>query len=334
MKTIIVPTDYSRAARQAFINALEVARLTKAEIVLFHAFYQPITVANPTYIEDAVSAMEKEKTAMLQEYAAKIKADMEKNFTLSYFSTLDPSGDLSYASVLTASGFHEVEPGKEQAEKAALKVKCVSKLGWAADQILLAIATHQADVVVMSTRGAGGVSRALLGSTASQVIQSSPVPVLALPPMAPFKGVQSLVFACDLTQAPNPAHLEALRQWLKLFNARLAVLHLYKNNDPQEEQTKAREALAALDRQLFDVSYQVHFQWCDDLAAGIREFVQAHQADLLVLVPKSHTFLEKLFHPSVTGKIIAKAFIPVLALPDVARSLPVAAQRKTMKQKK
>jgi nucleotide-binding universal stress UspA family protein len=44
--------------------------------------------------------------------------------------------------------------------------------------------THRVDLIVMSTRGQGGLARAILGSVADQVVRSSPCPVLLVPPEA------------------------------------------------------------------------------------------------------------------------------------------------------
>jgi nucleotide-binding universal stress UspA family protein len=46
------------------------------------------------------------------------------------------------------------------------------------EQILLAIETRGADLVVMGTHGRRGIQRALLGSVAETVLRRSPVPVL------------------------------------------------------------------------------------------------------------------------------------------------------------
>jgi len=43
MKTILVPTDYSKEGHDALLFAMEIAHVTDAQIVLFHAFYQPIS---------------------------------------------------------------------------------------------------------------------------------------------------------------------------------------------------------------------------------------------------------------------------------------------------
>ena len=45
MKTILVPTDFSKIARNAIDYAVEIAKLTKAKLVLFHVYHVPVVPA-------------------------------------------------------------------------------------------------------------------------------------------------------------------------------------------------------------------------------------------------------------------------------------------------
>ena len=66
IKTILVPTDFSEEAENAFLYAIEMAGTTKAEIVLFHAFHHPNFSPYP-YNEDAKKLeLEEEKLVQLQ----------------------------------------------------------------------------------------------------------------------------------------------------------------------------------------------------------------------------------------------------------------------------
>ena len=215
---------------------------------------------------------------------------------------------------LTKSRFHYLAPSPD-AENAAVKVICVSKFGLPTETIQVAVEAYGADLVVMGMRGAGAVSQAFLGSTVTGVIQMATRPVLALPLSAALKAHPTFVFATDLAAMPDQEMLDGLRVLVNLFRADLQVLHLYRDNHPQQEQEKAIVALEVLDNAFHDLSYQVHFQQREDIAAGIQEFLRTQAADLLALVPKHHTFLEILLQDTFTGLMTEKATIPLLALP-------------------
>lgn len=333
MKKILVATDYSKEARQALLFAMDLALRANAGIVLFHAFNQPLSVANAFHLEEAIRDLEREKTSILEDYAQEVKFDMSKDFVLQFHSTVRAGGKQKPAVNLTKSGFHTL--GLDSAAgKAEVSIICACRFGLPAETIRAAVETYQADLVVMGMKGAGPVSQAFLGSTVSSVIESELVPVLALPWQASLKQRPTFVFALDLAAMPDPAMLNWLRTWVQLFSAELKVLHLYQENDPQQEQQRAIAALEALDRQLFDINYQVYFLQRQDIALGIQEFLQTQQSDLLALVPRHHTFLEILFQDTITGLMTEKAIIPLLTLPytPAGKTLPAAGARKRKQQ--
>ena len=75
----------------------------------------------------------------------------------------------------------------------ARAVRCVAAFGKPAPVIVKRAGAVGADLIVMGTRGLGGASRLLLGSTTEQVLRKAAVPVLAVPPGATrsFRGVRA-----------------------------------------------------------------------------------------------------------------------------------------------
>ncbi|MGV3504555.1 MAG: universal stress protein [Adhaeribacter sp.] len=314
MKKILVGTDYSRQARHALLVAMDIARRAHADIILFHAFNQPIPVSEAYRLEAAIADLEKEKTRILEDYVREVKWDVTKDFSLSFLSTSEAQAEGIEADMLTKSGFHALVSSQE-AEKAALKIICVSRFGLPAETLLAAAEAYQADLLVMGTRGAGPVSQAFLGSTVADMIQAGKVPVLALPLQAELRNQAAFVFALDLAAIPDQAMMGWLHDWVKLFQAHLKVLHVYSGNDPEQEQQKAVEALDMLDREMRDLSYEVYFQEREIVSQGVQEFIQAHHAELLMLVPRHHTFLEILLQRTLTGLLESQGLMPLLAMP-------------------
>lgn len=85
------------------------------------------------------------------------------------------------------------EQGKREAAadleraRARLHAKAVESIvveGDPARSILEQARTIEADLIVMSTRGEGGIVRAVLGSVADEVVRSAPCPVLLVPASA------------------------------------------------------------------------------------------------------------------------------------------------------
>lgn len=64
-------------------------------------------------------------------------------------------------------------------------VVCAGKVltGYAAEEILAAIASEKADLLVMGTHGRKGIDRILFGSVAEKVVKAATCPVLTIRPL-------------------------------------------------------------------------------------------------------------------------------------------------------
>ena len=67
-------------------------------------------------------------------------------------------------------------------EAEGIKVSSAVTEGAAAEKIVDYAVGEDADLIVMSTRGKGGIQRFLLGSVTDRVLRSAQIPVLAIPP--------------------------------------------------------------------------------------------------------------------------------------------------------
>ncbi len=81
MKTILVPTDFSKTAQNAINYAVEIAKLTKAKLVLFHAFHVPV-IPSEVPIMLPTDEIEKDCIKGLNEIAKKIHLKHRKNLAI------------------------------------------------------------------------------------------------------------------------------------------------------------------------------------------------------------------------------------------------------------
>ncbi len=139
---ILVPLDGSALAERAIQHAVEVARGTGAEIVLLQAVQAPLG--------KAPEAGQSEEIASIRE------------------------------AVQQASAYLEVVASK--LVKEGVKVRTVVTDG-AADSSILAFAHNEnVDLLVMSTHGRTGLSKAVMGSVAERVTLATKRPVMLVKP--------------------------------------------------------------------------------------------------------------------------------------------------------
>lgn len=112
-----------------------------------------------------------------------------------------------------------------------MPVSRVIKRGSPADQILKALRSDAAELVVMDTHGRKGVRRFLVGSVTEEVIRHSKRPVMALGPLALEKGADfgvqnelNLLVATDLGRNSRAAERYAL-SFAKRIGAKVVLFH-------------------------------------------------------------------------------------------------------------
>lgn len=138
---IVVPTDFSTCAEQAWSLARRLARAVEAELVLVHVLVEtPLFSETPFtmgHARDVFAAARQWAEEMLDKWVAEAHAE-------------------------------------------GLKARATLRTGSAHQEIVTLVVDERADLVVVGTHGRGGLNRALLGSVADRVIRLSPCPVLAV----------------------------------------------------------------------------------------------------------------------------------------------------------
>ncbi len=185
MKTILVPTDFSYNARQAFLCAAAIAKATGARLVVVHAYN--IVSQDPMFPQGMYDSLA-ESIVQNAEHASKAYENEVK-------------------SKLEVPCHFEI------------------KMGLAVDVILREARAEQADLIVMGTHGASGVLEKLLGSITSAVIQAHEFPVLTIPADAHLNGINTMVLGTDYREISNPVSLKPMMDMARSFGSRIHVIN-------------------------------------------------------------------------------------------------------------
>jgi nucleotide-binding universal stress UspA family protein len=141
VKRLLVATDFSPGSEEAWLVARRIAGQLGAEIVLVH-----VLVEAPLFSEGPFTMKQ------TREVFEAARAWVEKMLG-GWVATAGAAG-LSARWIVCAGAPHK--------------------------EIVAAAAREKADLIVMGTRGRGGLDRALLGSVADRVIRLAPCPVLTV----------------------------------------------------------------------------------------------------------------------------------------------------------
>ena len=186
--------------------------------------------------------------------------------------------------------------------------------GAPADAILAASRIDATDLIVMGTRGRGGLHRALLGSVAEEVIRDSERPVLTVRRSRPavMPRVERILCPINYTVAATKAFRQALL-FASAFEAELVALYLEEHGwgDIENEVERLREWVG-------DVPMSVRLTCLarrGDAATQLNDHARTHGADLVVAGAQlRHDGLETVIG-STTDQLTRHAPCPVLTVP-------------------
>lgn len=171
------------------------------------------------------------------------------------------------------------------------------------------IKEEDSDLIVMGTEGANQWKKKLLGSTTQNVLEKVKCHVMAVPKNAEFHGIQKLALAIDYMyfnkEAFDIAYLlrGIIAEHLHVFDVNIA------NNPLMEEKLKEISLrYAATPNVIFSLVEAI------EVVEGITKFIDRNPVDLLVLISKKYSFLQRLFERSYTEELILHTKVPVLIL--------------------
>ncbi|HOD75258.1 MAG TPA: universal stress protein [Syntrophorhabdaceae bacterium] len=140
-KRILVPTDFSQHSARAYQRALDVAKSSGAEIVLFHVIDQDIPACTKEYCLEEEEVTRQEKT-LLEGAKKRLQKEIET------FPVSD------------------------------LKVSTVVREGVPYEEILKYQDLNDVDLIVIASHGRSAVAKYFLGSVSSNVLKGAKCEVL------------------------------------------------------------------------------------------------------------------------------------------------------------
>ncbi len=274
MKKILFPTDFSEVATNAFVHALEFAKIVKGELILLHTFELPV-YDNQFFPENynvLFDSLQLSEFDMFKEEIPKLHAIAEER-------NLD-------------------------------KIKMSHRLmdGNLLFNIKKAIKEENIDFIVMGTAGARGWEAFFLGTNTGNVLTAVDVPVLSVPLEANFKKIETIGFTTRY-RAKDKKALKDVLEIAKKMNAKVRCLYVKTNNSDVSEAT-----IKHWEEEFANEPIQFSIIPSDDVHDTILDFVLFKDIDVLAMLTYKRNFFVELFKPSLTQKFSNTLDIPILAM--------------------
>lgn len=179
------------------------------------------------------------------------------------------------------------------------------------DAIFSEIENKEIDLVVMGTKGNHDILEKLLGGITVSVIEFGKVPVLVIPENVTELEVFRIAIAADFHKI-EPESFELVKKIAEIFNGEIQIFNIGTEDERMNFQhSKAKIVLEEYFGK-FDLTY--HQILAKHASQGIFDYVDQHEIDLLVMFPRHHKLLERMFKTSETKKVAMKIKIPMLAI--------------------
>jgi len=274
MKKILIPTDFSDTATNAFIHALEFAKIVKAELILLHTFEIPIYDSQfyPENYALIYDSIELGKFEMFKDEIPKLKAiAAERNLENIVIKHRLRDGDLLY-------------------------------------NLKNAVKEDQADFVIMGTTGVSDWTKFFLGSNTNSVISGVEVPVLCVPFEAKFKKIKTIGFTTRYREK-DKNELRKVLNIAQKMDAKVKSLYV-KTSDSDVDEITVKE----WELEFANENVEFLVLPSDEVKETILDFILYKDIDVLTTITHKKSFFESLFDSDFTKKITKEVSIPVLVM--------------------
>lgn len=276
MESILLPTDFSNNSINAIHYAIELYKDVRCEF-----FFLNVQKAS-SFMSDDLMTMEPSTTLYenlietSKKNLEKIIVDVRKKFRI---------GKHIYHSVVDYDGF--------------------------VDSINQIVKAKNISLIVMGTRGATGAEKVLFGSNTVRVIKRAKCTVLAIPDNYKFKKIERIALPSDYNYPFNMDELKPLVQLAEAYNSKVDVLHMSMEDHFSEEQENNRsyldECFMKLNREFINLEK-------GNLFKMVEHYLLYNDIDLLAMMRRKHSFLERLFAKHHVETFAFKVSVPFLVL--------------------
>jgi len=278
MKTILVPIDFSEQSKDALNFAAQMAKKGNLQIQALNIIEGPQNHTFNTMAEGF--ANESQDYFFLKQLFEKTKENMDALVAKEAYAGVNIAGS--------------VEVGNPY--------KSIAK----------AIADHNADIVVMGSKGVSGIEEVLIGSNTEKVVRHAKCPVITIKSEVHLKDIKNLVLATNLYEEQTRL-LQELKKLQVITGAKLHLVKVNTTNDfHTERQMKDEFAKFIREHRLENVTTAIYNEASEE--EGILAYAEDVNADMIAIGTHGRTGLLHLLSGSIAEDLVNHSQIPVWTL--------------------
>jgi nucleotide-binding universal stress UspA family protein len=174
---------------------------------------------------------------------------------------------------------------------------------------------HQktAELIIMGITEKEEWRQLFFSSNTVKMAEENVCPVMIIPQHAKYNGITNVSLASDFKEVDAGTPVLAIKTVLEIFNANLHIVNI----DNEHYVSLTDEYLverAKMQKMFAEFNPEFYFIGINDFYEGIEQFSKDKNIDLLIIIPKNHTFMNSLFTSSHTKKLAFNTSVPLLAV--------------------
>jgi nucleotide-binding universal stress UspA family protein len=285
-RKILVPIDFSDYSKNAAYFALKLAYVYGAEVKLLNVFNSPVVDMIP--FTDAAS----------------IQVDIDISYQILQKNAKEQ----------LLKFFHELRKYADKHGMDSLKIGYSLREGFASYGIIDMCRRYNPGLVVMGTKSEGFRSTELVGSVAAEVVRDTRIPLLVIPEHANLKDlsdVKNVLYATNFHDGDYVA-IRKLMTLLSGFHINLFCATV--SDDPDNAILKGKISSIQDYAKKVVKKANVEFEVIKgkNPVEAFKGYISGKNISLVALTMHKRSFLERLFNPSLTRKMLSEADIPLL----------------------
>ncbi|MDA8972418.1 universal stress protein [Saprospiraceae bacterium] len=275
---ILVPTDFSFSAENAFRHAILMADQMKADISLIHVVNPDLAVIDvPVAIEIAMTEKMKIANQKLFELTSRILSQTVQQIK-------------NVPVILT-----KIEMGNPEAV-----INQFAK-------------EHEYDFICIGTRDEHGAIDKILGSVAANVIKKAPCPVFVIPEYAAYRKTTLVTYATNFIET-DPYEIWRVSKLLEPFHPIIRCVHFTEFEEKQNTSLNMEKLKTFFSENAPALQITFHEIATENKLDSMLEFLNTFETNLLVTYQPHRNYWQRLIHRSFTKKMALESKTLILVL--------------------
>jgi nucleotide-binding universal stress UspA family protein len=179
------------------------------------------------------------------------------------------------------------------------------------DTIIAAAKQFGAGLIITGARGTAAGS-GLAGGLVYDLIHASLFPVMAIPIGNNFCPMKKIMLAVD-TENKKDFDDSVLQKLIGTFSAQLILTTILAPGTTEEMKKEA--TVSAVEHRYAEIMHKIQLVENENFVEGLNTCIENNHADLLVVIPHRHHFLERMMNQTLTQKVLKNVCVPLLSLP-------------------